>query len=317
MTAVSNSCVTSIAAQVGPSPSAPPIAVIGLGRVGTVLSRALHAAGYPIVAVASRDPAKAAAAAYSLNALPATPAEAVQRADLVLLTVPDDVLPELAHQLAELHAWRRGQFVVHASGASPASVLQPAAAYGAITGSFHPVAAFASHDSILPPGITFGIEAPQPLQDVLVQMAHALGGYPLPLADTDKTVYHAAAVVASNYTVTLAAMAAQLFGTLGTSPEEALRALLPLMRTTLDNLQQQGLPDALTGPLVRGDTGTVQRHLEALDRADPRVGAFYRCLGQATLPLAQQRGLNQATAGAMQDLMTLPSELLNEWETKS
>lgn len=317
MTAVSDPCVTSIAAQVVPSPSAPPIAVIGLGRVGTVLSRALHAAGYPIVAVASRDPTKAASAANVFNAQPATPAEAAQRADLVLLTVPDDVLPDLAHQLADLHAWRKDQFVVHASGASPASVLQPAAEHGAITGSFHPVAAFASPDSILPSGITFGIEASEPLQGVLAEMARALGGYPLPLADTHKTVYHAAAVVASNYTVTLAAMAAQLFGTLGTSPEEALRALLPLMRTTLDNLEQQGLPDALTGPLVRGDTGTVQRHLEALDRVDLRIGAFYRCLGHATLPLAQQRGLDHATAGTIRDLMTLPSELVNEWETES
>lgn len=308
---------TTTTPNVAPSPPVPSIAVLGLGRVGNVLSRALYTAGYPIVAVASRNMAKAETAAMLFGAEPTSPVRAAQRADMVLLTVPDDVLPGLACQLAEANAWREGQFVVHASGASPTNVLQPAAQYGAVTGSFHPVAAFASPDVPLPSGITFGIEAPQPLQDILVQMAHALHGYALLITDEQKTLYHAAAVVASNYTVTLAAMAAQLFGDLGATPEEALRALLPLMRTTLDNLERQGLPDALTGPLVRGDVGTVQRHLQALDQTSPSVGAFYRNLGQATLPLAQQRGLDQATAGAMQDLMTLPSELVNEWETLS
>jgi predicted short-subunit dehydrogenase-like oxidoreductase (DUF2520 family) len=233
---------------------------------------------------------------------------------LVLLTVPDDVLPVLVGDLAAAGAWRSGQYVVHASGASPASVLQPAAEYGAFIGSFHPVAAFASPDAMLPPGITFGVEAPEPLQSVLLDMAHALGGYALPITAEQKTLYHAAAVIASNYTVTLAAQAARLFDHLGAAPSDALRALLPLMRTTLDNLEQLGVPDALTGPLVRGDAGTVARHLEALDHHAPHVATFYRCLGQATLPLAQQRGLDQRMAGTMQDLLTLPSELVAQWE---
>jgi predicted short-subunit dehydrogenase-like oxidoreductase (DUF2520 family) len=316
MTMVSDSQATSVAARAVSAPDVPSIAVIGLGRVGSVLGRALHAAGYPIVAVASRTHAKAKLAASTFGAQPALPAQAAHRAELVLLTVPDDALPAIADELAAANVWRQGQFVVHASGASPANVLEPIAARGAMIGSFHPVAAFASPQATLPPGITFGIEAPEPLQHVLVQMAYALGGYPLRLTAEQKTLYHAAAVIASNYAVTLAAMAAQLFGRLDATPDEALRALLPLMRTTLDNLEEQRLPNALTGPLVRGDAGTVQRHLQALDQTAPRVGAFYRCLGQATLPLAQQRGLDHATAGAMQDLMTLPSELVNQWETE-
>jgi len=317
MTTTSNLQPLLVSTPIMPASDRPTIAIIGLGRVGSVLGRALHAAQYPIVAVASRNHAKAEATAYTFAAHPVSPTVAAARADLVLLTVPDDVLPFLAHDLAAAGAWRAGQFVVHASGASPASVLQPAAEQGAMIGSFHPVAAFASPDATLPPGITFGIEAPKPLQQILIHMAHALGGYALPITAEQKTLYHAAAVIASNYTVTLAAMAAQLFDQLGASPEDALRALLPLMRTTLDNLEQLGVPDALTGPLVRGDAGTVAHHLETLDRSAPRAAAFYRCLGQATLPLAQQRGLDQARAGALQDLLTLPSELVDQWGTKA
>jgi predicted short-subunit dehydrogenase-like oxidoreductase (DUF2520 family) len=292
---------------------APSIAIIGLGRVGSVLGRALGHAGYPLVAIASRNPAKAEAIAHTFGAHPVSPAAAAARADLVLLTVPDDVLPSLARDLAAAGAWRAGQFVVHASGASPASVLQPAADEGAIIGSFHPVAAFANPDAMLPLGITFGVEAPEPLQSVLISMAQALGGHALAITADQKMLYHAAAVIASNYTVTLAAMAAQLFAQLGAAPPDALRTLLPLMRTTLDNLEHLGVPNALTGPLVRGDVGTVARHLHALDRTAPHVATFYRCLGQATLPLAQQRGADSTSTGTLQDLLTLPSELVDQW----
>ncbi len=314
MTTTSITHAVLVAVRSAALPHLPSIAIIGLGRVGSVLGRALHSAGYPIVAVASRNHAKADAAALRFAAQPASPMQAAARAELVLLTVSDDVLPMLIHDLAAAGAWRPGQFVVHASGASPAGVLQPAADYGAFIGSFHPIAAFASPDALLPAGITFGVEAPQPLHQLLVDMAHALGGHALPITAEQKTLYHAAAVIASNYTVTLAAQAVQLFDQLGAAPSDALRALLPLMRTTLDNLEQLGVPDALTGPLVRGDAGTVARHLEALDHHAPHVAAFYRCLGQATLPLAQQRGLDHAMAGAMQDLLTLPSDLVDQWE---
>lgn len=292
----------------------PSIAVIGLGRVGPVLSRALHAAGYAIVAVSSRDSRKAAMIAAAVGAAAMSPRDAVRAADLVLLTISDDALGLVARELAAAGAWQPGRYVVHASGASPASVLSPAAAAGAQVGAFHPLAAIATPDMSLPPGLAFGIEAELPLWDMLRDMALALDGQPLRLAPDDKTLYHAAAVIASNYTVTLAALATQLLERLGATPEHSLHALLPLMRTTLDNLERQGLPDALTGPLIRGDVGTVQRHLRALDQAAPNVAALYRCLAHGTLPLAQQRGLNAAASGVLQDTITLPGELVLEHE---
>jgi predicted short-subunit dehydrogenase-like oxidoreductase (DUF2520 family) len=280
-----------------------------------VLGRAIHATGYSISAVSSRDPHKAQTVACAFFTEAVSPAEAARRADLVLLTVSDDAITTVAAELGAAGAWRAGQYVVHASGVSPASALQPAAEYGAIIGAFHPLAAFATYDATLPRDITFAIEAPPPLRAILCNLAEMLGGHPLDLAPQDKTLYHAAAVIASNYTITLAALATQIFEQLGATPEQGLQALLPLMRTTLDNLERQGLPAALTGPLVRGDVGTVRRHIYALDATIPHIGALYRCLAHGALPLAQQRGLSPEVMGLLQDTITLPSELSLEHET--
>lgn len=303
------------AAQPPERAARPSVAIIGLGRVGLVLGRALHAAGYTIAAVSSRDTAKASAVAAAFGARAAAPADAVRAADLTLLTVSDDAIATVAAELAAAAAWQPGRLVVHASGASPASALAAAAAQGAQIGAFHPLGAFATPDTPLPAGITFAIEATPPLQPLLWQMALDLGGRPFDLAPDDKTLYHAAAVIASNYTVTLAALATELFERLGATPEQGLQALLPLMRTTLDNLERQGLPDALTGPLVRGDVGTVWRHIQALDHTTPHIGVLYRCLAQGTLPLAMRRGLLTGAAGELRDTITLPSELTLERES--
>jgi predicted short-subunit dehydrogenase-like oxidoreductase (DUF2520 family) len=220
------------------SATRPTIAIIGLGRVGMALGRAIHRAGYTIRAVSSRDPQKAEAAACTFGAEALAPAEAARSAELVLLTVSDDAISTVARELGAAGAWRAGQSVVHASGASPSTALNPAAQYGATIGAFHPLAAFATHDAILLPGITFAIEAPPPLHETLSELAIALNGHPLTLAPEDKTLYHAAAVIASNYTIALAALATEIFEQLGATGEQGLQALLPLMRTTLDNLER-------------------------------------------------------------------------------
>ncbi|MBA3945575.1 MAG: DUF2520 domain-containing protein [Herpetosiphonaceae bacterium] len=267
----------------------PRIALIGAGRVGTALGLALHHAGYPITAVASRTIEHAAELAKLVSAPQLPLLAAVQHADLVLLVVPDDAIHPLAQVVADAGAWQPRQLVVHASGALPAQALAPAAACGALIGSFHPLAAFAQRNTLLPPGLTFGIEAAEPLRGYLHQIAQELGGYPLDLDAAAKPLYHAAAVLASNYTVVLAALAVQLMTTTGASEERALAALLPLLDTTLANLHDAGLPAALTGPLVRGDSGTVTRHLAALDDQYPLIANVYRATGEAALALLTAR----------------------------
>lgn len=268
----------------------PSIALIGAGRVGSTLARALHTTGYSVNSIWSRTPAHASVLAEQVHARLVDLNTAPGTADLTLLAVADDSLATLVQDLADAGAWRAGQMVVHCSGVLPVAVLAPAATYGALTGGLHPLAAIADRDQALPPGMTFAVEAEEPLRAILHRMARDLGGRTFNLQGNARGLYHAAAVLASNYTVVLAALAADLLERAGIDPDAALPALMPLIESTMANLSSAGLPAALTGPLVRGDAGTVIRHLAALDRVTPGIAQVYRALGIAALPLVEARG---------------------------
>jgi predicted short-subunit dehydrogenase-like oxidoreductase (DUF2520 family) len=223
----------------------------------------------------------------------ASRAATVARSSVVFLTVPDDAIGPLCQEIAASGGWREGQGVVHCSGALPSSVLQPARDMGALVASFHPLQTFASLEAAVAhmPGSTFAIEGDSPLVGQLDLLAQVLDGVAIHLSATQKTLYHAAAVIASNYTVTLAALASGLLVSQGIAPDEAtaLRYLMPLLRGTVDNLETLGLPGALTGPIARGDAGTVARHLAALDESAPELARVYRDLGKSTLPIAVEK----------------------------
>jgi predicted short-subunit dehydrogenase-like oxidoreductase (DUF2520 family) len=194
--------------------------------------------------------------------------------------------------------------VVHCSGVMPAAVLSPATAQGVLAGGFHPLAAIATREQELPQGITIAIEADEPLRELLHRMAHDLGGRPFDLHGTARRLYHAAAVLASNYTVVLAALATDLLGRAGIEQEARLLAIMPLLESTIANLGRSELPGALTGPLARGDVGTVMQHLAALDGAAPEIAQVYRALGVAALPLIQTRGeVTSATLRQLDDAL--------------
>jgi predicted short-subunit dehydrogenase-like oxidoreductase (DUF2520 family) len=227
-------------------------------------------------------------------------AETLRAADILFLTVPDDAIGPLCLEISHAGGWRQGQGVVHCSGALPSDILQPARDAGALVASFHPLQAFASLHAALEhiPGSTFALEGDAALVAQLDTLVDALGGTAIHLKAEEKTIYHAAAAIASNYTVTLAALASDLLVRQGIAPDAntALHYLLPLLKGTVDNLGEVGLPDALTGPLARGDAGTVARHLQALDSCSPELGSLYRHLARLTLPLAQEKGrLDEAT----------------------
>ncbi len=280
----------------------PRIGIIGVGAVGATLAAALAARGYPVVALAGRTPTRAAWLAGRLPSAPAvvSPAEAVQLAELVFLAVPDDALAAVAAELP----WHAGQAVIHCSGATPARALAAAGERGALYGSFHPLL---SISRVLPStpeevlarleGCTFAIEAPAPLAEVLEHMAAAFHARTVMLEERDRVPYHLAAVLTANYTVTLLAAATDLWASFGATREEALAALLPLLRSTLTNLAQLGLVQSLTGPIARGDLGTVFAHLRYI--ADQQGNAnlnaalldeLYRTLGLLSLPLARAKG---------------------------
>ncbi len=261
------------------SSSHPTVGIIGAGRVGAALARALHAAGYPLAGISSRTPAPAAQLAATLDTPALSPPELLAQADLTFLTIPDDALAALATTLSSI-APTRPQALVPCSG--------PLAAVGWMTGCCHPLQAFATPQAQVQTGITWGIEAPAPLRPILHQLAVALGGRPLDLLAADKVLYHAAAVLAANFSIVLAARAVELLGQCGMAPDAALQALLPLLQGNLANLERVGLPLALTGPLARGDWGTVGRHLAALDSRAPAVAALYRAGVAAAQPLLSQ-----------------------------
>ncbi|GIL08871.1 MAG: hypothetical protein BroJett033_3820 [Chloroflexota bacterium] len=278
----------------------PSLAIIGAGRVGTALATGLRAAGYRVAGVYSRTPASAdTLARYVGAAACASAAEAALAADLILLTVPDDAISAAAAALAG--ADLRGKGVLHASGGLDAGPLAALAAAGALVGSLHPAFPFATRAADVPlAGVTFAVEAEDArLRGWLLAMVAALGGRALLIPPGGKAVYHAALVLVSNYTVTLYALGMRLLAGLGADPAAAAQALDALLAGTTANLRALGVPDALTGPLVRADQGTIAAHLEALARTDPEAAQAYRLLGRLTLPLAQARGVDTAPVAAL------------------
>jgi predicted short-subunit dehydrogenase-like oxidoreductase (DUF2520 family) len=212
----------------------------------------------------------------------------VNATDLIFITTPDDVITTVADQIE----WSRGKSVIHCSGADTTQALASARAAGATVGVFHPLQTFAGTEQAINnlPGTTFALEAEEPLLNLLKEMADSLGGYAIELKAKDKVRYHTAAVIACNYLVTLVKQAADLWQAFGVPPEQAVQALVPLLKGTVGNIETIGIPDCLTGPISRGDVGTIEKHLAALENTAPEVLAIYRQMGINTIPIALVKG---------------------------
>lgn len=253
------------------------IGVIGPGRVGGGLARLLAARGYAVRAVAGKTPERAQALAAALPACKAASAQTVaDTCDLVFITTPDSAVAAVARAVT----WRRGQGVVHCSGALPVAALAAVETFGALPGAFHPLqtlpdaqAAFANL-----PGSFIALEAEEPLLGRLAAIAADLEcawGYVPPDA---RPAYHAAAVLVSNYTVALAHAGVDLWRTIGKTEPEALQALTPLLRGTVENIRRLGPADALTGPVARRDWATVDKNLAAIGRTAPQHTFTYAAM---------------------------------------
>jgi predicted short-subunit dehydrogenase-like oxidoreductase (DUF2520 family) len=277
--------------------------VIGAGMTGTALSVRLSQRGWPVAAVSSRTLSSAQKLANRVPNCRAyhTAQELADVAELVFITTPDDVIAQVCSQVQ----WHKGQSVLHCSGAHSLDILGPAKKSGATVGSFHPLQTFADADQAIAnlPGSTFGLEAEEPLLSTLKELTRLLTGDWVELKPGDKVLYHAAAVFACNYLVTLVRLALDLWQDFGVSQKEATRALLPLLRGTLNNIENVGLPDCLTGPVARGDLGTIERHLRALAARDTSLLTTYKELGLQTVPIALAKGrVNEQKAQEMRIL---------------
>lgn len=286
------------------------IAFIGAGRIATTLAQAFSAQGEAVVAVAGRDPAGATGATGTTGATSATsamrlcahlpgaralaPQAAVDAADLVFLTVPDDRIAEVAASLR----WRAGQAVVHCSGATEVAALDAAAAAGALTGGFHPLQSFADPQGALAllADCAVAIEGPPVLSRRLHALAQALRMRPLALPPGARARYHGAASYAASFLLSMLDEAVAIWRSFGIAEEDALAALLPLSRGVLENAKAKGLPGALAGPISRGDAGVLHKHLDALAALGPQHEAFYRELSRRQLDLARRSGRLDAEA---------------------
>jgi predicted short-subunit dehydrogenase-like oxidoreductase (DUF2520 family) len=278
---------------------------IGAGTTGTALAVRLSQKGWPVLGVYSRSQSSAEKLAGRVPSCQVyhTGQELADIAEMVFITTPDDSITRVCSELR----WHQGQSVLHCSGAHSVDILEAAARSGAAVGSFHPLQTFAGVDQAVAnlPGSTFALEAGEPLLSTLKELSSLLNGSWVQLGPGDKVLYHAAAVFASNYLVTVVKLALDLWRDFGVSPKEATRALLPLIRGTLNNIENIGLPDCLTGPVARGDSGTIEKHLMALEARNPSVAATYRELGLQTVPIALAKGkINQQKAEEMKALLS-------------
>jgi len=226
---------------------------IGAGTVGTALSVRLSSKGYQVIAVSSRSQTSARKLAQAVSDCHAfnNNQDVADTAELIFITTPDDAIASVASEIQ----WHRGQSVVHCSGALSTDILESAKKLGAQVGAFHPLQTFASVKQAIEniPGSTFAVEAEEPLLSTLKDMATALDGRWIELKANDKVAYHAAAVIACNYLVTLVKLATDLWQSFNIPQPQATQVLLPLLRGTIHNIDTVGIPQCLTGPIARGD----------------------------------------------------------------
>lgn len=269
----------------------PSLSFIGAGKVGQTLAALWHQAGYEIVSVYSRSARNATALAKRTGAqIAGSSHEAAASATIVFLTVPDGAIVSVAQEVA-VGNWQ-GRAIVHTSGAASLDKLSAPFDAGAQVGTLHPAFPFADVDTSMQqlPGAAFATEASDlALAAQLSALVEALNGVEMRIPPGGKAVYHAALVIASNYTVTLYSVAERLFASLGAEPGASRVALNAIVQATVNNLVQVGVPWALTGPLTRADTGTVEAHLQALN--DDEIRAAYLQLARLTVPMLRERGV--------------------------
>jgi len=267
------------------------LAIVGAGRVGTALAVLWQRAGHRIVAVAGGEATPERAGRYLPGVPVLDPVASARRAEVTVIATPDGVIATVARALAESGAVGVADAVVHASGATGLDALEPARERGATILSLHPLQTCPTVDAALERlrGAGFAVTALDEGGFALGErFARDAGGRPFRIDDAMKPLYHAAAVFASNYLVTVTAIAHDLAGAAGV-PDPA-SVLAPLQEATLANVERVGPADALTGPAVRGDAGTVERNLEALERYAPEAVAPYASLAALALTLADRAG---------------------------
>ena len=288
------------------------IGIIGGGAVGGTLARALAAAGGSVQTIMARhvNHAKALARRIPGCRAVATPDEVAAASDLVIVAVPDDAITPLAQSIP----WSAGQRIIHLSGAMSTRALSAAVERGAVVAALHPLMTFTRALADAPigeiqerlRGCVWALETvDDQLRDALRAMVEALGGRVTLLTEDDRIPYHIAGVLASNYVVALMGAAVTLWESFGADAQLAREALLPLLRASVENLATLDPSTALSGPIARGDIGTLRAHLAwlseqaSVDREMDGLRDAYLALARLTVPLAEAKGTLTTERAAM------------------
>ncbi|MCG8427263.1 MAG: DUF2520 domain-containing protein [Chromatiales bacterium] len=287
----------------------PTFSLIGAGAAGTALALALSRQGYRATAIASRSQASAEHCATLVDCDISTtdPLFAARSADIVIIATPDGQIKGVCDKIAETGGFSVQQTVIHLSGAAGASVLGSAKNAGAATLSFHPIQTLSDPQkgAELLIGAYYCLEGDQRAIEQIEPLVSDLQGTALIIDEKNKALYHAALCVASNYLVVLEDIAVRFLEQAGIERESALKALLPLVQGGVDNLRHSGLPQALTGPISRGDSSTISVHLQAMEKMPERSVLLYKLLGQEAIELAQQKGnISPAAAESIQAMLS-------------
>jgi predicted short-subunit dehydrogenase-like oxidoreductase (DUF2520 family) len=271
----------------------PSFAIVGCGKVGKALGKHLQSVGYSLTGISTQSMESAEKVAKTIDTKNFTTQswEISQNADIVFITTPDGVIADVCTQLSQNNGFKNDAVVLHCSGAHPSTILSSARKSGAHIGSMHPLQSFSVESSgNVFKGIVISVEGDDKAVTEATQIANNLGSRSLTIKTDSKVLYHAAAVVACNYLVSLQDAAFKLMEEAGISKREVFAVLSPLISGTLSNIEKSGTIKALTGPIARGDVETITRHMNGISEKAPEILNLYNTLGLYTIGLAKAGG---------------------------
>lgn len=261
---------------------------IGAGKVGTALAVKLTSKGYPVIGVYDVKPesAKQFADAVKGCKVMASAQAVADAAELVVISTSDAFIKPVASSVK----WRKGQIVLHCSGANTVALLETARQAGALVGVLHPDLTFADTRQAVQniPGASFDIEGEGPVLDVLKELATALDGHWIVLKAEDKPVFHVASEFTTLFVMELFRLAARMMNKMEISDDQTVLMSLPMIRGIANIIENFGTSRPLTGPVDRGDNDTIKRHIDGLKRLAPEVLPLYRELVRQNIPFAVQ-----------------------------
>jgi predicted short-subunit dehydrogenase-like oxidoreductase (DUF2520 family) len=280
---------------------------IGAGPVGVTMGRLFCEAGHKIVYFLSRDEKKRQKAKEFSHAIKTghSFSEVTEDFDILFISTPDDTIAEIAERIAPQMKSGGNFYAGHFSGSIPFSVLQPLKDKGCRIGSLHPLQTFASPEETINTfaGTYICVEGDKEAVNLFSELATEIDGKPFSISTDKKPLYHAAAVIACNYLVTLVNESQRLLQETGISQENAAKMLLPLIKATVKNIETAGIPNALTGPVARGDIATLLNHIENMKEKTPDFLTLYAILGLKTVEVSlAKKQIKDETAKKMKQI---------------